>query len=70
MQKNDAYSGMQILFEQYYSSKRFASRLSFAVIIYVITLLCRSKSGEKMKETFEKFSYFIQFLNEAVFKLI
>lgn len=68
MQKNDAYSGMQILFEQY--CKRFASRLSFAVIIYVITLLCRSKSGEKMKETFEKFSYFIQFLNEAGFKLI
>lgn len=68
MQKNVAYSGMQILFEQY--CKRFASDLSFAVIIYIITVIMSSKSGEKTKKTFEKFSYFIQFLNEAVFKLI
>lgn len=61
--RTDAYSGMQILFQQY--CKRFASDLSFAVIIYVITVIMPKL--KRRKNVWEIFIVYFQFLNEAVF---
>lgn len=54
---------MQILFQQY--CKRFASDLSFAVIIYVITIIMPKL--KRRKNVWEIFIVYFQFLNEAVF---